>query len=209
MPKNKTQEEIEKKLVKAIESWYQKKLNQELKEIKITFFDRKTALAIIIDNTLTPTEKLLLVKGEEELAQQVRWELDDLMKQELKEIIEQVCAVKVRDLLSDVTLDTGRAGVIALLAEPPQILSDFINGNGRDVDNLESWPNLVLIEELTERELEVLKLLTLGYKNEAIGEKLRLEISTVKSHIHKIIQKLGVSDRTQVVVWALRYGLID
>ena len=62
-------------------------------------------------------------------------------------------------------------------------------------------------EELTERELEVLNLMVRGSSTSALAEKLHLSEGTVKFHINHIFQKLGVNDRTQAVVVALRRGL--
>ena len=57
---------------------------------------------------------------------------------------------------------------------------------------------------LTRRELEVVKLLVQGLTNKQIGELLGVSASTIKTHVQSIIRKLGVSDRTQAAVWAVR-----
>ncbi len=64
-------------------------------------------------------------------------------------------------------------------------------------------------EPLTDRELEVLRLLALGKTNREVTQALRLSLSTVKTHIHRLIRKLEVSDRTQAAVRAVELGLID
>jgi DNA-binding NarL/FixJ family response regulator len=63
------------------------------------------------------------------------------------------------------------------------------------------------IEALTGRELETLSLLALGLTNQQIAENLYLSVGTVKTHVHRIISKLCVSDRTQAAVLAIRLGL--
>ena len=65
-----------------------------------------------------------------------------------------------------------------------------------------------LAEPLTSRELEVLRLLALGYTNRQIAQELVISLGTVKNHVEHIRAKLGVSDRTQAVVRALEYGII-
>jgi len=65
-----------------------------------------------------------------------------------------------------------------------------------------------LLEPLTPRELEVLELMALGYRNRAIAEKLVITLGTTKNHVERIRGKLGVSDRTQAVVRALELGLV-
>jgi DNA-binding NarL/FixJ family response regulator len=61
--------------------------------------------------------------------------------------------------------------------------------------------------ELSQREREVLSLMVAGNSNREIGEKLRIKEPTVKSHITLILMRLGVTDRTQAVVEALKRGL--
>lgn len=63
--------------------------------------------------------------------------------------------------------------------------------------------------ELTERELQVLRLMAEGLTNQQIGEQLYLSPTTVKTHVQNILQKMMVSDRTQAAVYAIRCGLID
>jgi DNA-binding NarL/FixJ family response regulator len=61
--------------------------------------------------------------------------------------------------------------------------------------------------ELSPRELEVLLLIVKGNSNKEIGGKLSLAENTVKNHVKMILEKLGVSDRTQAVTTALQRGL--
>jgi two-component system, NarL family, response regulator DegU len=62
---------------------------------------------------------------------------------------------------------------------------------------------------LSHREVEVLRLMARGETNQQIASELFLSTSTVKNHVHKVISKLGVSDRTQAVVLALELGLLS
>ena len=63
-----------------------------------------------------------------------------------------------------------------------------------------------LLKDLSERELDVLKALTTGLSNREIAESLFVSSETVKSHVSAIIGKLGVRDRTQAAVLAIRHG---
>lgn len=63
--------------------------------------------------------------------------------------------------------------------------------------------------DLTERELEVLRLIAQGQTNRDIAEKLVLSEKTVKTHVSNILQKLHLSDRTQAAVYALRQKIVD
>ena len=64
-------------------------------------------------------------------------------------------------------------------------------------------------EQLTPREQEVLGLMKLGHTNRMIGQTLVISPGTAKNHVEHIIQKLGVSDRTQAVVKALEMGILE
>lgn len=64
------------------------------------------------------------------------------------------------------------------------------------------------INDLTKRELEVLKLVTEGLLNKEIGEKLCISERTVKNHISSIFKKIAVSDRTQAAVFAIRNDIV-
>lgn len=61
---------------------------------------------------------------------------------------------------------------------------------------------------LTEREMEVLALIVDGMSNPEIAEKLFITRATAKAHVHSILQKLYVDDRTQAAVTAMREGLV-
>ena len=65
------------------------------------------------------------------------------------------------------------------------------------------------IECLTNRELEVLKLLSVGMFNKEIDEDLSISERTVKNHVSNIFKKLEVTDRTQAAVFAIRNNLIQ
>lgn len=61
---------------------------------------------------------------------------------------------------------------------------------------------------LTQRESEVLRQLSLGLTNKEIAQTLHISYETVKEHVQHILRKVGVSDRTQAAVWAVRKGLV-
>lgn len=63
-------------------------------------------------------------------------------------------------------------------------------------------------QELTERELEVLRLIANGLNNQQIAEGLVISEKTVKSHITNILSKLHLSDRTQAAVFAWQSGIV-
>ena len=74
----------------------------------------------------------------------------------------------------------------------------------RDLENEEASP----FTALTEREMEVLKLIAKGYSNERIAEQLVISLGTVKGHVSNILSKLHLVDRTQAAVYAWQKGVV-
>lgn len=77
----------------------------------------------------------------------------------------------------------------------------------RQVASRQSQPASLLTEKLTERELDVLRLLAQGLTNAEIAAQLHLSEGTVRNHVSAILEKLGVSDRTQAAIIAIQHGL--
>lgn len=71
----------------------------------------------------------------------------------------------------------------------------------------QTQPASILKDKLTERELDVLHLLAKGMTNTEIAGTLHLSEGTVRNHVSAILEKLGVSDRTQAAVIAIQHGL--
>jgi DNA-binding CsgD family transcriptional regulator len=63
-------------------------------------------------------------------------------------------------------------------------------------------------ERLSDRELDVLRLLARGHSNNQIARDLTLSLNTVKTHVSHILRKLGVESRTQAALYAGRFGLV-
>jgi NarL family two-component system response regulator LiaR len=64
-------------------------------------------------------------------------------------------------------------------------------------------------EELTDREMEVLRLIAQGKSNQELADELFIGIKTVKFHITNIFAKLRVEDRTQAAIYAFKHGLVE
>jgi DNA-binding NarL/FixJ family response regulator len=125
--------------------------------------------------------------------------------------------------LDDYVADALRAGAAGFLLKttPPRELVAAVKACAegetklgpsviaRLVDNYVSRPREPVAElaDLTERELDVLRAMSRGMSNVEIGRELYLAETTVKTHVARILAKLGVRDRVQAVVIAHRSGL--
>jgi DNA-binding NarL/FixJ family response regulator len=63
--------------------------------------------------------------------------------------------------------------------------------------------------QLTERERQVLREIAIGRTNKEIARSLQIALTTVKSHVRVILEKLGVDSRTQAALQAVRYELVS
>ncbi|GGL34424.1 response regulator transcription factor [Phycicoccus endophyticus] len=122
-------------------------------------------------------------------------------------------------------LEAGASGFLLKDAEPEQIVAAVravAAGHGTIADGLTQRVIGELVgrrrtqpvtaaraaQLLTPRETEILLLLAEGLSNEEIARTLVLEVSTVKSHLARMMPKLGVSSRLQAVVWAYQSGVV-
>jgi len=87
-----------------------------------------------------------------------------------------------------------------------KILQEF---NRLDHSSPATRPDDPLLEELTDRELSILQLMTQGKSNQEIADALFLATGTVKNNVSTILSKLQANDRTQAVLAALRRGIVD
>ncbi len=69
--------------------------------------------------------------------------------------------------------------------------------------------NKNIVRELTEREVDVLKLLMMGKSNTKIGEELQISSHTAKAHVCSILRKMSVNDRVQAAVKAVRENIVN
>ena len=79
----------------------------------------------------------------------------------------------------------------------------------RLMSSLRAGPRGDLTEELTPREVEVLRLVGAGKANKEIAGELVITERTARTHVSNILAKLGLSSRTQAALWAVREGLVD
>lgn len=110
-------------------------------------------------------------------------------------------------------LQSGAQGYLLKDAKPNELLNAIrIIHNGQQYVSSTVASKLVKRMNnpvLSERELEVLRLIAQGLSNQDIGTALNIGESTVKSHVTHILNKLGVSDRTQAVIVGVKRGLVS
>lgn len=74
---------------------------------------------------------------------------------------------------------------------------------------IEKNEDSIKLENLTGREIEVLRLLAIGMYNKEVAERLQISERTVKNHVSNIFKKLDVTDRTQAAVFAIRNRIVN
>lgn len=114
-----TRGQRERELSQRIQGLYSNQLGHRPTKVICQLFD--DSLAIVMENSITPAEQLLVEQGQEELAEQVRSGLDDAIEPNLKALIEEILEVKVLDLMGDATLETGRSGIVVVLSNTPEV----------------------------------------------------------------------------------------
>ena len=114
-----TRGQLERNLSQKIQAFYRRHLGHQPSKVTCQLFDSK--LAIIIEDSITSAEQILVEEGKNELAEKVRSNLDEAIQPELKQLIESIVEVEVLDILSDATLNTKRTGIIVVLSQTPQV----------------------------------------------------------------------------------------
>ncbi|WP_299774499.1 response regulator transcription factor [uncultured Pseudoteredinibacter sp.] len=112
-------------------------------------------------------------------------------------------------LLKDVSLEKLHSAVETVaaggfLAEPELLQNETL----QSIDD-EQLSRPLLMEQLSEKELQILRYIAAGFSNKEIAAAVFLSEGTVKNHISAILQKMEARDRTQAVVKALRWKLLD
>ena len=126
-------------------------------------------------------------------------------------VLEAVMAGASGYLLKDTRLEEIVAGIRAAAAGETVLASRVAGGLVAHVRAAERRKQETPAggEALSEREREVLALLAAGHDNKEIGKRLFVGQSTVKTHVSSILEKLGVDNRVQAAVYAIRHGLVD
>jgi two-component system, NarL family, response regulator LiaR len=132
-----------------------------------------------------------------EATRRIRSELDD---------VEVVALTSVLD--DESVVAAVRAGAIGYLLKSAEAHDLRRSLRAAAAGQVRLDPAAPAVETLTEREGEVMRLLARGLTNKEIGRDLSISEDTVKTHVSRILAKLGVRSRTQAVLQAMRMGLV-
>ncbi|HXP18258.1 MAG TPA: response regulator transcription factor [Streptosporangiaceae bacterium] len=136
------------------------------------------------------------------------------MSDEEEDLFEAIRAGASGYLLKDIPLDQVAEAVRAVhggqsLISPPmagKLLSEFASLARRDADE---QPQQIPVPKLTDREMQVLKLVARGMNNRDIAKELFISDNTVKNHVRNILEKLQIHSRMEAVMVAVREKLIE
>lgn len=103
-------------------------------------------------------------------------------------------------------INSAAAGVPLVASSITQKLVSVLRNQGSFTTSTPAAEESLL--SLTERESDVLRLVAKGYSNKAVARELGITISTVKTHLRNIFRKLDVEDRAQVIIKAIKEGII-
>lgn len=113
-----TRGQIERALSQRIQAFYRTQLGHQPSRVQCSIMDGK--VMIVLEDSITKPEQLLLENGQEQLAEKVHDDIDKALHPQLCELIQEIVGVKVIDVLSDATFETGRTGTIIVLEDSPQ-----------------------------------------------------------------------------------------
>ncbi len=113
------------------------------------------------------------------------------------------CGYLLKDTPRDRLVEAIRGTVAGKSFVDPAVAGRLIG----HVAGEQEQPSSVLTDRLSSREVDVLRLLARGFSNSDIADSLHLSEGTVRNHVSAIFAKLGVADRTQAAIAAIRHGL--
>ena len=110
-----TRGQLERSLSQQIQRLYREELGHSTGKVICQIRDEQ--LTIVIESSLTQPEQLLLQEFEPERVEQLRSDLDDVVRPKLISLVEEYLQRTVIDLMSDTTLETGRTGFVVVLSD--------------------------------------------------------------------------------------------
>jgi len=116
-----TLRQLEHRISQRIMSLYLTHLGHQPQKVSCQLVDK--TVTIIVEDSITLPEQLLNNTGQENLAKEVRSNIEKVIEVHLKSAIEEVCATTVIELFSNFTFDTGHTSIVAILATVPEIVT--------------------------------------------------------------------------------------
>jgi DNA-binding NarL/FixJ family response regulator len=124
-------------------------------------------------------------------------------------LLRSLSAGAVGFVLKDISREELLAAVYSVAQGTSLVDSQFLQDVLRSLESTEKTEEPQdLVESLTAREMDILRLMVEGLTNQAIGDVLGLSAGTVKGYAQTVMHKLGTNDRTQAAVKAIRMGLV-
>lgn len=111
--------QLEREISQKIRSLYRNQFGHQPSRVECHLLSNK--LVISLEDVITPIEKLLVEANSSNLVAQVRNFIDETIKPKIQELVEEISHVSVINCLYDTAIETGYAGAIVILANPPQI----------------------------------------------------------------------------------------
>jgi DNA-binding NarL/FixJ family response regulator len=113
-------------------------------------------------------------------------------------------------VLKDISREELLAAIYSVAQGTSLVDSQFLQDVLRSLESAEKANDAPeeMVESLTAREMDILRLMVEGLTNQAIGDVLSLSAGTVKGYAQTVMHKLGTNDRTQAAVKAIRMGLV-
>lgn len=111
--------QLERDLSQSIKALYREQIIYSPQKITCKLFSRY--IAIVGDEALTPLEKNLWRVGQENLSEKIRFEINELIKPKLVELLENMLKVKIEEILNEVTFSANKSGILVVLSQPPLV----------------------------------------------------------------------------------------
>ena len=111
--------QLERTISQQVRALYRKQFGHQPSKVECHLMGNKIILSL--EDVITPLEKLLVEAQSSNLVIQVRSFIDNIIKPKLQKLIEEISQVNVINCLYDTEIDSGCAGAILILANPPQV----------------------------------------------------------------------------------------
>ena len=111
--------QLEREISQKIRSLYRNQFGHQPSRVECHLLSNK--LMISLEDVITPIEQLLVETNSSSLVSQVRDFIDEIIKPKIQELVEEIFQVSVVHCLYDTAIETGYAGAILVLANPPQV----------------------------------------------------------------------------------------